>query len=195
MSGVFVCVVGPSGAGKDTLIDGARRALASDDRFSFPRRIVTRQSTSAEDHDTISPEAFRQMQGEDRFALCWSAHGLGYAIPGDAIESLGRHCVVVCNLSRSAIADARQRFETVRVVLVVAPKAVLRERLLGRGREDAAAVDARLEREAIRAPGDVDLVIENIGDVHAHIATLVGLLRGLAGDRTGRAVATERHPS
>lgn len=185
MNGVFVCVVGPSGAGKDTLIDGARQELASDGRFVFPRRIVTRQSSSAEDHDTITAEAFAEIRAREGFALCWQAHGLGYGIPGDVIKTLHDDRVVVCNLSRAAIPDAQRRFGTVRVVLVTAPKAVLCERLLDRGRESAADVDARLEREAVKAQGPVDLTIENTGNIRDHIAALIEFLRSQAASLKG----------
>ena len=41
-AGVFVAVVGPSGAGKDSVIDHARSVLAGDDRTHFVRRVITR---------------------------------------------------------------------------------------------------------------------------------------------------------
>ena len=39
---MLVLVVGPSGAGKDTLLDAAKQALADNRRFHFVRRVVTR---------------------------------------------------------------------------------------------------------------------------------------------------------
>ena len=39
---MLVLVVGPSGAGKDTLLDAAKQALADNGRFHFVRRVVTR---------------------------------------------------------------------------------------------------------------------------------------------------------
>ena len=40
--GVFFFVVGPSGVGKDTLIDGAKAALRDDARYVFATRTITR---------------------------------------------------------------------------------------------------------------------------------------------------------
>lgn len=182
MSGTFVCVVGPSGAGKDTLIAGARAALAGDARFTFPRRVVTREASGAEDHDTVSAERFGRMAAQGEFALAWAAHGLSYAIPGVVAEDLAGRRVAVCNLSRRAVDEARRRFGNVRVVLVTAPRAVLRERLLARGREEGADLDRRLDREA-EASVPADLVIANVGPVEAQAARFTRFLRDLADDR------------
>lgn len=40
--GTFFFVVGPSGGGKDTLIDGARQVLEPTGRYVFARRVITR---------------------------------------------------------------------------------------------------------------------------------------------------------
>ena len=49
--GILFFVVGPSGAGKDSLIEGAR---SIGEPFVFARRVITRPAGSAgEDHDEL----------------------------------------------------------------------------------------------------------------------------------------------
>ena len=110
MAGILVCVVGPSGAGKDTLIAGARKALEDDDHFVFPRRIVTRQPSEADDHDTLPPERFATLREQGRFALSWDAHGLSYAIPGLVLDDLaGRRIATDCGPAGSSAARISRR--------------------------------------------------------------------------------------
>jgi ribose 1,5-bisphosphokinase len=180
VSGTFVCVVGPSGAGKDTLIRGAQRRLAGDPRFVFPRRLVTRSASAFEDHDVIAPDLFDELRSDGRFTLAWTAHGLGYAIPAEAKRALAEGAVVTCNLSRRAVADARSQLGDVAVVLVTAPRATLAQRLATRGRESAGTIAERLDRD----PGADDLVpncvIDNSGDVEAAIDLLTAVLQRFA---------------
>ena len=56
--GTFVAVIGPSGAGKDTILAGARAALANDASFLFPRRVITRPADHHEENEAISADAF-----------------------------------------------------------------------------------------------------------------------------------------
>ena len=80
--GVFIAVVGPSGAGKDAIISYARQRLWHRAEFHFARRVVTRVPVEgAEDHDTMSDEAFAQAAGRGEFCLRWRAHGLSYGLP------------------------------------------------------------------------------------------------------------------
>ena len=178
MSGCFVCVVGPSGAGKDTLIGLARRELAGDPGFVFPRRLVTRPGSAFEDHGTLSETEFEAGLREQRFALAWRAHGLGYALEGTVGEAAAAGAVVVCNISRSSIAEARERFAQVRVALVTAPASVLAERVAARGRETGSAVEGRLARIGLEA-GPPDIIIVNDRPPEIGGERLVAFLRAL----------------
>ena len=93
--GRLILVVGASGVGKDTLIVGARAACAAEPSVVFPRRVVTRAATAAEDHDSISEEAFRRAAAAGDFALWWEAHGLCYGIPSTITDDIraGRRVV------------------------------------------------------------------------------------------------------
>lgn len=184
--GGFVAIVGPSGVGKDTLIAHARRALADDERFLFVRRMVTRESNPFEDHDTIDEAAFADGCTNGGFALAWRAHGLGYALPTETIAAIEAGSVAVCNLSRGAIAAARQRFPRVLVIFITAPADVLAARLVGRGRETVEAVAERLRREAARADQlRPDLVILNDGPVERAARELEEFLRRLMNSTEG----------
>ena len=80
MQGGFVLVVGPSGAGKDTVIAGARAALEGEPRLLFPRRVVTRLASEWEAHDSLDEAGFRRAEAAGAFAQSWRAHGLCYGI-------------------------------------------------------------------------------------------------------------------
>lgn len=187
MTGVFVAVVEPSGAGKDTLIAGAQRRFSGDGRFAFPRRVVTRESSRFEDHDAVSPDRFAALDAQGAFALSWGAHGLRYGIPAAVDGDLAQGRTIVCNLSRGALDAAKARSLSVRVALVSAPREALRKRILARGRESAEEVERRLDREAAKSMPPADFTIENVGPVEGHLDRFAGFLLGLAERRRSMA--------
>jgi ribose 1,5-bisphosphokinase len=139
---MLVLVVGPSGAGKDSLLDIARTALAHDRRVRFVRRVITRPAEAGgEDHEPVSEAAFDARS----FALQWQAHGLHYGIPADIAEDLLRGRAVVANVSRSVIVQAAERYPT-SVIEITAPPHILAQRLAARGRETQDDVAKRLSR-------------------------------------------------
>jgi len=186
---VLVAVVGPSGAGKDTLMAGARARLSGDPRFVFVRRRITRAAEAGgEDHEAMTRDAFLAERHSGGFALWWEAHGLLYGIPLAIRHDLAEHRVVVANLSRGVLQGAASRFP-LRVLLVTAPREVLAARLAARGREGAEDIAARLAREA-PLPGGLDVEeVVNDADAETGIARLVAALNRAAEDarRSGRA--------
>jgi ribose 1,5-bisphosphokinase len=173
--GRLVLVVGPSGAGKDTLIAGARAVLRHDASVVFPRRAVTRPASPHEDHDSFSHAEFHRAAGQGAFALAWEAHGLRYGVPASIDADLGAGHTVVCNVSRAVVAAARSRYALVTVALITAPAEVLAARLAARNRATDGSLAGRLARspEAFTA----DVVIENVGAPEAGAALLVAAIR------------------
>lgn len=164
-NGVFVAVVGPSGAGKDTLIAYVRERLTDDDHIEFARRVITRTSDGAtEDHDTLADAAFVEAEASGAFALSWEAHGLRYGIPASVDDAISVGHVVVANTSRGVIPALRARYAHVAVVEVTAAPEILATRLAVRGRESRGEVLARLARTVphdLSGPGH--LLIDNSG--------------------------------
>jgi ribose 1,5-bisphosphokinase len=173
-----VLVVGPSGAGKDAVLGEAAGHLDSDPRFLFPKRVVTREANSAEDHDTLTPDAFAaELQG-GAFALHWEAHGLSYGIPVEIDTALRAGLCVVFNASRRVVPVARVRYANAAVVLIDAPLQLRARRLATRDRERARDVDARLQRVVAEFnAGDADLVIKNSGALYRAADALTDWLR------------------
>jgi len=154
---MLVLVVGPSGAGKDTLLNAARVRLADDANVRFAQREVTRPPTpGGEDHLPIDAATFRQRRDSGAYSLWWEAHGLGYGIAVETTDDLARGITVVASVSRAVIAEAAAKF-TVRVVEITAPAAVLAARLADRGREDAEDIARRLQRQ-VPLPDNIDMV-------------------------------------
>jgi len=97
--GRLILVVGPSGAGKDTLLGLAKAACAEEANIVFPRRVVTRESSSFEDNAKLSSEEFRNALGRGEFAMHWEAHGHCYGLPRDIDDHI--------RAGRSVVAGAR----------------------------------------------------------------------------------------
>lgn len=180
--GHLVLVVGPSGAGKDAVMMGARALLASEDNIVFPRRFITRLSNpDAEDHVSMSEMEFALAVADGAFALWWRAHGNSYGI-GRFIEShLESGMTVVVNCSRGSVTDARDRFAKVTVVEITAPEDVLVARIVARGRETAEQARQRVLRKVPDYPPGVRLErIMNDGPLADSVARFCEILRSLS---------------
>jgi len=177
----LIGIVGPSGAGKDTLMEAARVALAGDAAFAFLRRAITRPAAAGgEDHIPLTRDAFLAARDADAYALWWEAHGLLYGIPRGPLEdALAGGRAAVANLSRRALPGAAARLP-LRVIEVTAPPAVLAARLAARGRETAEDVARRLSRDAPLPPGLAAETVVNDGAVAEGAARLLAALRRAA---------------
>jgi ribose 1,5-bisphosphokinase len=177
--GRLILVVGPSGAGKDTLLGLARAACAEDRSVVFPRRVVTRQASAFEDNEQVSFEMFRQAQACGAFAVHWVAHGHGYGLTRAIDDELRAGCTVVANVSRTVIDAVRRAYANVTVISITAPPEILGARLAARARDSDGQIGQRLDR-LVNDPAAVpDLTIVNVGRAEDHARELVRIIKGI----------------
>ncbi len=176
-SGLLVLVVGPSGVGKDTLLDAARERLKGLNHICFPRRCITRPAGSVgEVHIPVRPDDFPQMAHQGAFLLSWRAHDLCYGIPRHVQDDVAAGKTVIVNVSRSVIEDARELIGTdhVRVLSIRANIDVLRKRLEARGREDTLDIERRLARaSAYQVDGENIVHVDNDADLETGIERFI----------------------
>lgn len=175
--GWLVLVVGPSGAGKDTLLQLAQAACIDDHDVVFPRRVVTRESSAAEDNIAMSPDEFRRGIDHGDFAVHWEAHGHSYALPLEINDDIRAGRAVVVNVSRTVIAALRQAYANVVVVAITAPPDVLAQRLAARARHSDGNIADRLSRSVEDAAAQADVTILNAGSADYHSRQLVRVIR------------------
>lgn len=185
--GYLVLVVGPSGAGKDSLLDGARATLAGDPRFVFARREITRPADSGgEDHIAVTEAEFRARQAAGHYALSWDAHGLGYGIPNSVEGDLAAGRTVIANVSRGVLDEARGKYGRVAILSITVSPDILAARLRARGRETEEQIAGRLARAAaFRVTGPDVIDIRNDGDLAESVSDFVAALRGVASGGSG----------
>jgi len=174
--GRLILVVGPSGAGKDTLLGLAMAACADDNDVVFPRRVVTREASASEDNAELSPEGFREALERGEFAMHWEAHGHSYGLRRSIDDDLRAGRAVVVNVSRTVIDGARRAYANVIVVAITAPPEVLAERLKMRSRSSDGGADQRLSRTVDAAAPDVTIL--NVGRPEDHARRLLRAIRG-----------------
>jgi len=178
-TGRLVYLVGPSGAGKDSLLAWARDKLPAGLKVRIARRTITRPAEAGgENHVAVSETQFEQRLRDGAFALHWRANGHRYGVGSEILEWLAAGTTVVVNGSREHIPEVRRTFPFVEVVHVAAPAPILRERLAARAREDFAQADARMARNAgafarVEAPS---LEIVNDGTVEPAARQLLHFL-------------------
>lgn len=178
--GTLFLVVGPSGAGKDAIIAGARKRFMFDHRVVFPRRAITRVPDGrGEDHIPLSEEIFEARLKAGLFCLNWYAHNLRYGVPVIVERHLREGRSVVLNVSRTVIDEARRRLSPVRVVVITAPPETLMRRLVARGRERRSEIKKRVARaDAFIIEGADVTVIDNSGSLDEGIDAFAAEIDG-----------------
>ena len=176
--GRLILVVGPSGAGKDTLLGLAKVACADDRNIVFPRRVITREASASEDNEEVSVGSFQEAVARDEYAMHWTAHGHCYALSRTIDVDIRAGRTVVANVSRTVTAAMRRAYADVVVVSITAPPNVLAERLAMRGRSSDGKIEHRLHRTVDGAAAAPDATIVNVSSAEYHARQLVRIIKG-----------------
>ncbi|MGY5452824.1 ribose 1,5-bisphosphokinase [Agarivorans sp. MS3-6] len=141
-------LVGPSGSGKDSIINSLRNQLQTDSNVLIAQRYITRPvDGSGETHIALSVPEFIQRKDSGLFAMDWQANGFHYAVGNEVNSWLSMGFSVLFNGSRQHIDLAEDLFgERLRVIALEVSPEVLAERLRLRGRESQLDIEARLRR-------------------------------------------------
>ncbi|WP_316859789.1 phosphonate metabolism protein/1,5-bisphosphokinase (PRPP-forming) PhnN [uncultured Cohaesibacter sp.] len=179
--GPLILMVGPSGSGKDSLLDYARECLKDDPRVLFVRRCITREKDDPnEDHQSMSLAAFQKAEMAGDFVISWGAHGLRYGLPVSMLDHLEKGGVAIANGSRKTIPVLKDRFSNFKVINLTVEPHILASRLASRGRETAEEIEKRLARTKSLAReelfGDETVHLDNSGELATAGKALVELI-------------------
>lgn len=170
MAGRLIYLIGPSGSGKDSLLETVRDELTRCG-CRVVQRVITRSAEAVgEAAQAVTAEQFAAMQAHGDFALNWQANGLHYGIPKQIDDWLAQGLDVLVNGSRAHLPQARQRYPDVLAILLTVSDDILRQRLLARGRESVADIEARLQRNSrftveLLASDPAVFVLDNSGEL------------------------------
>jgi ribose 1,5-bisphosphokinase len=176
--GRLILVVGPSGAGKDTLLGLAKAACADDPDIVFPRRVITRQASVSEDNEEVSAGTFESELARGEYAMHWEAHGHRYALSRSIDDEIRTGRTVIANVSRTVVSATRSDYANVVVISITAPANVLAERLAMRGRGSDGRIEQRLARTIDETTAAPDVTIVNVGTAEFHARQLVRIIKG-----------------
>lgn len=160
MSGAWVFVCGPSGSGKDSVIESARQMVGDNQGIVFARRMVTRAVQSGSDHDPVTEPAFMALLEKGELAWHWQAHGYHYAIAHRYSADVKAGRLVVVNGSRAHV-QALPAAPDRRVVKISCDTDRLACRLVQRSRDSSTAVAERMARNYLLKELQADYEIVN----------------------------------
>ncbi len=173
MSQRLVYVIGPSGAGKDSVLQGLRQAWPEAAAAHWSRRTITRPvQAGGEQHETVDASGFEQLCQSNAFAMQWQANGLCYGVRHEELRPLQLGRWVFVNGSRAWLPQLLTHWPQATLVYIGADREVLARRLAARGRESVDAVSARLARQVplVLPPGAIR--IDNNGHLHDAVTEL-----------------------
>lgn len=174
--GHLIAVVGPSGVGKDSVMQAVAEVLP---KVHLVRRVITRApGLGGEDYDAVTETQFQQMSQDGAFAVHWAAHGLYYGIPQTVRYQMDKGTDCLANFSRKALRAGADAFPNFMVLNLTAQSETLAARLGARGRETVSEIAGRLAEAEKSLPIGLDVrTVSNDGPLEQTVARVASLLQ------------------
>ncbi len=180
-SSLLVVLSGPSGVGKDAVMDGLRDRLRGQDGYHFAVTATTRPmrpgEREGEPYRFLSVSEFEDLLANDGLLEHAVVYGNRYGTPKDRVsEALSNGEIVFLKVDVQGARSVREIAPESVSVFIAAPRLdVLRERLTGRETDTTEAIESRLslaesemeERHAfdhvvVNHQGRLDEAVENV---------------------------------
>ncbi|MFC3682193.1 phosphonate metabolism protein/1,5-bisphosphokinase (PRPP-forming) PhnN [Hydrogenophaga luteola] len=174
----LIYVVGPSGAGKDSVLHRLSEAWSGMPPAHWARRTITRAAQAGgEANECVDRPLFERLLQAGAFAMHWAANGHAYGIRRLELAPLASgHCVFV-NGSRAHLPQLLGQWPEATVVEISAPADVLLQRLRARNRESVQAISDRLARSTQFELPDGAIRIVNDGPLNEAVDMLLAALQ------------------
>ena len=166
-AGCLILIVGNSGSGKDSIMNGVKEKFPSELKSLYlAQRFITRPSSDTEDNFAVTPEDFKIMSLKGGFALEWHIYGLDYGVPIEIDDWLKKGHPVLVNVSRSIVKKARDTYQNILVVFIDVPFEITLKRIKERARESGERLEERIQRaKDNQSFPDADFIVDNSGDL------------------------------
>lgn len=176
--GRLIYLMGPSGSGKDSVIEYARERCSAQ-HVIFSHRYITRPTTMGlEIHVPLTPDEYQARLDANLFAMAWDSHGYRYSVGAELDLWLETGFHVVVNGSRAYLEEATKLYPNLIPCLISVDGSILRDRLLARGRETMDQIQSRLNRANKYTCHHPNLQkIDNSGEVSAAGKELISLIK------------------
>ena len=176
--GKLVLVVGNSGSGKDSIISGVVKRFPSIlKKIHLTQRYITRPASETEDNIAITPEIFKEMSHQKRFALEWHIYDLDYGVPIEIHDWLKKGHPVIVNVSRTIVKKARGIYRNIVVVFIKVPFEITLQRIKERARESGKLLQKRIQRaKENQTFPEADFIVDNSGELESAIDQFLGYL-------------------
>ena len=181
--GLLVILSAPSGAGKDTVIEGLLRELEDSTLYvTATSRAPRPGEVHGEHYFFYSPQKFRDEVEQGNF-LEWSiVHGEYKGVRGDAVaDALRHHKIVLVKPDPQGMRKLKAVLPEALTIFIQPPSLdSLRRRLVGRGTETPESLDLRMKNAEIEmaAAPEYDHVVVNEDDMLDHtVRTVAEIIR------------------